>query len=88
MSGGNAGAFDPKVQTQLDCTVVPAPGWEWCGYCNGEGTVWVMDSSPDLNETVHECGRCDEGLVRTTSASFSPHNGSPASSSGVPQEPR
>lgn len=55
-------AADPRVETQPDGTVVPAPGWEWCYYCNGEGFVVTMDSTPNLDEHKTECGFCDDGL--------------------------
>lgn len=52
-----------KVVQQEDGAVVPSPGWEWCSYCNGDGVVYVMDASPDMNEHETECGFCDDGLV-------------------------
>ncbi len=44
---------------------VMPPGWRWCPECNGEGEVWTMDASPDLNETSRPCGRCEatRGIV-------------------------
>lgn len=42
----------------------PLPkGMRYCPRCNGDGEVWVMDGTPDLNETVYPCDfpGCEEG---------------------------
>ena len=59
---------DPRIVRRYEGTdheyVEPAPGWEWCPKCNGEGSVTLMDSGPDMNEHDYPCGFCNsEGLV-------------------------
>ena len=54
---------DVRVVQQPDGTVVPARGWQWCTYCNGEGVIVTMDTGPNLDERETECGFCDEGLA-------------------------
>lgn len=53
---------DSRVITADDGTVSPAPGFRWCPYCNGEGFVTYMDSSPNLDEHDEECGFCEDGI--------------------------
>ena len=53
----------PRIKRMEDGTVVPAPGWEWCPYCDGEGTVTATDCL-SLDEHTHECGFCDDGIRR------------------------
>lgn len=54
---------EARLVTREDGTVEPAPGWKWCPYCNGEGVVFSMQATPDLDEVAHECGFCDDGLA-------------------------
>jgi hypothetical protein len=45
--------------------MIPA-GMRLCPDCNGEGEVWVMDATPDMNEHVYPCETCVNGLVPIT----------------------
>lgn len=58
---------DSRVVTNPDGTVSPAPGYEWCPYCDGESVVVTMDTTPNLNEHEIECGFCDDGIVESRS---------------------
>lgn len=58
----------PHVVRQPDGSVIPADGYRWCPYCNGEGFVMTMEANPNLDETCSECGFCEDGIVVSPSS--------------------
>lgn len=55
---------DPRlIKHPTDGTVAPAPGWEWCPRCDGEGSVTTVQPGPYLHESTVPCYACTDGLV-------------------------